>query len=179
MAQNGTEQNGGNEPAGAGFSAPSAGVSLPDLAERLGLSTEQFRRYLDEYSDVLRITESRGRRTLDVRGVHALTQIHALTQCGLDPEGVRRRIGPELASPFPDHGSGKPEERSDEEVANDFLLRELREGFDRLEKRRLEDRDKLMLTLIKTQKEIQQLRYQLAAREGRSRKGFWARLFGR
>ncbi|MFO7942509.1 MAG: MerR family transcriptional regulator [Bacillota bacterium] len=167
------------EPVRKRTAIPSGGVALPDLAERLGLSTERFRSYLNEYADLLRVSESSGERILDARAAEILTTIHRLTQRGLDPQDVRNKLEFQ-----PDDQSDNREgenlgENSEGEVTNDFLLREIREGFHRLEERRLEDRDKLMLALIKTQKEIQQLRYQLAAGEGRSRRGFFARLFGR
>ncbi len=60
-------------------------------------------------------------------------------------------------------------------------LDELNKALAQSESRRLEDRDRLLTALIRTQQEIQQLRYELAlasSRKDRRRKGFLARLFG-
>ena len=169
-------------PAGAESISPGAGggaVALPDLGERLGLSTKVFRAYLEEFGDLLVVWEERGDKLLTRDDAFLLERIHKFAQIGLTAEEIRKELGSTVEANSP------VEAEEDTSVAGegiedaDPLLHEILQRLDRIEDRRMEDRDKLMLTLIRTQKEIQQLRYELAAREGRRRGGFFSRLFGR
>ncbi len=152
------------------------GTSLPELGERLGIGPNLFRGYLESFSDLLPVREEDGQRVLDATGVSLLERIHRLSREGFTPKEIRGELGAESQDCVVSGSTGN-EDVDLPDVA--LALAEIFEMLERLEKRRLEDRDKLMLTLIKTQKEIQQLRYEMAAREGRRRKGLFARLFGR
>ncbi len=167
---------------GGGFADHSA-ISLPDLGEQLGIAPAQFRSYLLEYEDVLRVSQMGAERVLSGNDAARLALIHRLTQAGHTPTQVRAEVG-HHGSVSPDYSFHDTSTRkcgTTDETGSDLqgLLYEALDRLEKLEKRRLEDRDKIMLTLIKAQKEIQQLRYSLAAMEGRRRKGLFSRLFGR
>lgn len=67
----------------------------------------------------------------------------------------------------------------DEQVLE--ILAELEARFEETELRRIDDRDRLMVTLLKIQNEIQHLRYELVAAHSRRhrKRGLLQRLFGR
>ncbi len=154
-------------------------VTLPDLGERLGLSPKVFRSYLAEFGDLLAVRKDGGDKVLTRDGALLLEKIHKFAQIGLTAEEIRGELGATVGTNSPVEVAEDVAVAGETVEDEDPLLREILGRLERIEDRRMEDRDKLMLTLIRTQKEIQQLRYELAAREGRRRGGFFARLFGR
>lgn len=141
------------------------GLNAAEVAERLGIVPHVLRGLLDEFADLLPGEERNGERVFPPLVVERLRSIWQLRSQGLAPEAIRAR----LAAP-----EGEPLERL---LAQ---LSELRAELQHSEARRVEDRDRLMMALMRTQQEIQRLRYELTAASSRRerRRGFWARLLG-
>jgi DNA-binding transcriptional MerR regulator len=107
-----------------------------------------------------------GERRLPPDAVDRLRAIWRLRGEGLAPADIRQQLAGGT--------QGDPLQRLLAQL--DRLHAELQ----RSEARRVEDRDRLMMALVRTQQEIQHLRYELSAARSRKerRRGFWARLFG-
>jgi hypothetical protein len=141
-------------------------VPLSTVAATLGLSPYTLRSLLDEYADVVapeRMAD--GQPGLGAEAMARLRVIAAGHAQGLSGDEVRHRLLD-----------------GDQPLGPDALLdrlEQLQAELAQSERRRVEDRDRLLLALMRTQQEIQHLRFELAGTRRSRRKGFWARLFGR
>ncbi|MGE5560294.1 MAG: hypothetical protein ACM3XN_04460 [Chloroflexota bacterium] len=154
------------------------GYSYSDCCERLGIAPHTFRQILFEYSDIIG-EEGDESQTLSGESFDRLQRVLALRNGGATPEQIRavflpattaEPIVPSLMLP-------------DAALPEDPLLARLEELTRELrlsEERRREDRDRVLMAMVRAQQEIEHLRYELAAtasRRDRKKKGFWARLF--
>lgn len=143
-------------------------ISLDEVCTTLQLAPHVVRSLLTEYRPWLTTAESEG--GLSREDFARLTRIHAWRSQGLSAAEIRRRLE-------------AGQESGEGEAGLNLLLEEIGRMAGLLqasEEKRAEDRDRLMLALMRTQQEIQQLRYEVAASKSRRerRKGFWSRLFG-
>jgi DNA-binding transcriptional MerR regulator len=133
-------------------------MTMETLVGTLQVSPATLRRILNDYQEVLG----------DVRAEHLSPDLVPILQTilRLRAEGVRRRDILALLRAEREHGDpiqGK--------------LEEIREALMRAEEARLEDRDRLLTALMRTQQELAHLRDELLlTRSRRDRKRHW--LFG-
>jgi len=142
------------------------GFPMAAACQRLGIAPYVLRGLLDEYPEALPLA---GERLLTPEAVERLEAILRWRREGLSPDEIRQRLAQGVSTP-PD----------DPMTALLDRLSHLQTELSRSEQRRVEDRDRMMMALVRTQQEIQHLRYELAgdrSRKGR-RRGFWRRLFG-
>ena len=156
--------------------APGEALTFAEGCARLGVTPYILRRLMDDYEDTLPpLVEVGTERRLPPPALDILARIVRWRGEGLGREEILRRIR-----------AGEAEPTADDDVqgqAVDRLVGELgrlHQELQRSEARRAEDRDRLLTTLMRTNQELQQLRYEMAAAKSRKerRKGFWARLFG-
>jgi DNA-binding transcriptional MerR regulator len=175
--------------------------TFAEVCSLLNLSPYTLRGLLADYGDVLGLggigqeEVPTGKRRLPEWAFRLLKEVVALRNAGLSREEIRDRLralaeaaaGLALVPGYQGPGgSGQLVRYVDRATARDLLLIEkiehLSEQLARSEQKRAEDRDRLLMALLRTQQEIQQLRYELVARgtrRDRKRRSIWARLFGR
>ncbi len=151
-------------------------VPLSDLGQQLGIGPKAFRAVLSMYADLLPVHEVGEERGLASSCVQLLERIHTRTLEGHTEEEIRSEL--ELARGRDETSAAADIEMGDQEGEILAILHELRERLQKAEEKRAEDRDKLMMMLLRTQKEMQQVRYELAKTRGRRRKGMWNRFLG-
>lgn len=155
-----------DEPAAAAEPVPEPSgepVPLADACQRLGLTPYVLRGLLDEYAEWL----SAGEGGLAPEAVERIGAIVRWRAEGVPPDVIRARLA-----------GGEAEVDPLSTLVG--RLAQLQTELARSEERRAQDRDRLMMTLVRTQQEIQRLRHDLS--ETRSRRdrhrGLWRRLFG-
>lgn len=156
--------------------------ALPDLGQRLGIRPRSFRMYLDHYSDLLPVHEVGEERALTSYSVSFLEQIHRRTQEGFSEEEIRAELLEEAEPVIDDDGEVDPPDSRARKAEEQLMevLHDLQGRLERSEERRVEDRDKLMMMLMRTQRELQQMRYELARTGRRQRhRSLWDRVLGR
>lgn len=159
--------------------------ALPDLGQRLGIRPRAFRMYLDRYSDLLPVCEVGEERALTGYSVSLLERIHRRTQEGFSEEEIRSELAREtepVTEDDTDDDRGDPAGSRAREAEEQLMevLHDLQARLERSEEKRVEDRDKLMMMLMRTQRELQQMRYELARTPRRQRhRSFWDRILGR
>lgn len=151
-------------------------IPLSELGQRMGIGPKAFRAILGVYSDLLPVVEVGEERGLEGSCVQLLERIHRRTLEGHTEDEIRSAL--EASSGTDETSAAMDMEpvdsgKSEGEVLE--ILRDLRQQLQRMEEKRAEDRDKLMMMLLRTQKEMQQVRYELAKTRGRRRKGLWNR----
>lgn len=146
-------------------------VPLDDVCRRLSLTPAAVRSLLETFPEIGTVEERAGQRGLPADAFARLRTAAAGRAAGLEEEHVRRLLA---------EGDGGAEAAADPDKAAGLheRLDQLAEALLRSEQRRVSDHDRLMMALIRTQQEIQHLRYELAATRSRKerRRGFWARL---
>lgn len=154
------------------------GYSYSDCCERLGIAPHTFRQILFEYSDVIG-DEGDESQTLSPDAFERLQRVIALRNGGATPEQIRAVFLPVPADdPLVMPALALP----DSSLSDDPLMARLEELARELrlsEERRREDRDRVLLAMVRAQQEIEHLRYELAAtasRRDKKKRGFWARL---
>ena len=153
------------------------GLTMAEGCRLLGLRPEALRHLLQEFSDQLPSpVRDAGDRRLAADALPLLARIVALRNARAaypdivaalrEAAASRDAAGPAVAAPpVPDPLVQRLES----------LQQELR----RAEERRAEDRDRLLTALVRTNQEMQQLRFELARRPRRQRrKGWLGQLFG-
>lgn len=154
------------------------GYSYSACCERLGIAPHTFRQILFEYSDVIG-DEGDESQTLTEDAFIRLQRVLALRNGGATPEQIRAVF---LPAPTDDELEPTSLAIPDSPLPDDPLMARLEELTRELrlsEERRREDRDRVLLAIIRAQQEIEHLRYELAAtssRRDRKKRGFWARL---
>ncbi|MEW6398350.1 MAG: hypothetical protein AB1503_04165, partial [Bacillota bacterium] len=171
---------------GQAAAVPRAGAGSYTFAEvcsLLNLSPYTLRGLLADYGDVLGVAGAAqeeapaGKRRLSEWSFRLLREAVTLRNAGMSREEIRDRLRalaeaavglavvPGYQGPG---GSGHLVRYVDRATARDLLLIEkveqLSEQLARSEQKRVEDRDRLLVALLRTQQEIQQLRYELVAR---------------
>ncbi len=148
-------------------------IPLSELGQRMGIGPKAFRAILGVYSDLLPVVEVGEERGLEGSCVQLLERIHTRTLEGHTEDEIRSEL--ELSSGMEETSAAVDMQAVDSEGEVLEILRDLRQQLQRMEEKRAEDRDKLMMMLLRTQKEMQQVRYELAKTRGRRRKGLWNR----
>ena len=156
-------------------------LSLPTIGEQLGLGPKLFRSLLDTYSDLLSVYEKDNEKVMPEEDFQILKQIHQLTLQGLTEAEIRDKLeqghSSEVAATV-DSDASITESADDAEEELVRLIESLQQRLKQSEERRVEDRDQLMMMLMRTQRELRSLRYELTKDQGRRRKSFWERFFG-
>jgi len=177
-----------------------ASYTFAEACSLLNLSPYTLRGLLAEYGDILGVAGPdqddvpSGKRRLTDWAFRMLKEAVALRNAGLSRDEIRDRLqalaeaaaGLAVVPGYQGAGaSGRLVRYVDRATARDLLLIEkierLSEQLARSEQKRLEDRDRLLMALLRTQQEVQQLRYELVARgtrRERKRRSIWSRLFG-
>ncbi|MBX5475896.1 MAG: hypothetical protein IRZ18_02065 [Clostridia bacterium] len=145
-------------------------VPLDDVCRRLALPPAAVRALLEAFPDIGAVEVQGETRGLSAEAFARLRAAAAGRAAGLDDAHIRQLIASaagEVATT-----AAEPDASLHER------LEQLAQALLRSEERRVSDHDRLMMALIRTQQEIQHLRYELAAARSRKerRKGFWARL---
>lgn len=173
-------------PAGVTGSGFASEMPAQEVTRRLMVTPQLLRALCDEYSDMIRLIRRDGRTYLDTLGFSRLQLILHWRNKGLAAEEIRRRLtGAEGAGWRVDDGD--PVDRAVEEAAAQdspvlARLEQLATQLQESERHRLEDRDRLMTALMRTQRDMQKLRSDFATPQVRQRKGHRSllrRLFGR
>lgn len=157
-------------------------LSFAQACAALSLSAYVLRRLLDDFEDVLPpLVEGRGERLVPASALEVLAALATWRAEGLDADELRRRAlemrgaaAGDLPATEAEAEGGPVAQRLVEQVAR------LEEAISRQDERQAEDRDRLLTALMRTNQELQSLRYDLAAGRARRerRKGLWGRLFG-
>jgi len=144
-------------------------ITRVDALRSLRITPRLFRQLVEEYREEL--------GALPMGGVYpsqfeTLRTIARMRQEGVGRDAIRARLqsAPSLDAPGPETAGG----------ALDEMLRRISDDLRRAEDERVEDRDRLLTALIRTQQEIAHLRQELAAsvpRRERKKGGFFRRLF--
>lgn len=170
-----------------------------EVCSLLNLSPYALRGMLHDYGDLLQLEAEDesipiGKKRVSEWSFRLLREAAVLRSAGLSREEIRdrlRALGEAAAGlalvPGYDQGGGTPQwglRYVDRATARDLLLiqkiEQLAEQLTRAEERRAEDRDRFLMAIMRTQQEVQQLRYELVARGRRQRKrrSWWERLLG-
>lgn len=180
-------------------------VSFQEAITRLGIAPHTFRQIYTQFRDFIEPDTGGPVTGVTEKSLALLAQILKWRGEGHPPEKIRELLAMEAdgqehkpASPEPTALSRYPDPTSAEiEIAAgsaggvatlspDQLqallerLQELNAKLAKSEERRTEDRDRLVTLIMRTQMEIQHLRYELAASQSRRdrHRSFWRRLFG-
>ena len=158
-------------------------LSFAQACAALSLSAYVLRRLLDDFEDVLPpLVEGRGERLVPASALVILTALATGRDEGLDPDELRRRALAMRGAAAGDPPATTPQAGEADPVAQSLVeqVARLEEAISRQEERQAEDRDRLLTALMRTNQELQSLRYDLAAGRARRerRKGLWSRLFG-
>lgn len=157
-------------------------LSFAQACAALSLSAYVLRRLLDDFEDVLPpLVEGRGERLVPASALEILTALATWRAEGLDADELRRRALEMRGAAAGDLPPTEAEAEGDP-VAQRLVeqVARLEEAISRQDERQAEDRDRLLTALMRTNQELQSLRYDLAAGRARRerRKGLWGRLFG-
>lgn len=155
---------------------PTGGLTLGEACEALGLPPSTFRQIIAEFEDLLdEGDEDDGDvATLSPAVMGRLRSIVQWRNQGVPAQEIRARLA----------GAPAAATAAAEAVDAERLLLEQLERLNRelqkSEERRVEDRDRMLTAMMRTQQEIQHLRYSLtlSSRKDRKKKGFFSRLFG-
>ncbi len=180
-------------------------MSFQEAITRLGIAPHTFRQIYTQFRDL--IEPNTGGPVIGVteKSLTLLAQILKWRNEGHPPEEVRQLLVTGTASGEQKTASPEPAALSrytgqapaemeiaaasagsvaplspDQLQALQEKLQELNTKLAKSEERRTEDRDRLVTLIMRTQMEIQHLRYELAASQSRRdrHRGFWRRLFG-
>lgn len=138
-------------------------VSLQDATTILNVSPQTFRQLISDYQNYVKILGDGKNKGLSEEGFRNLQMIVSLREQGLATEEIAASLEQQYSV-------------ESVEMADLFAeIKELREALVKSQERYLEDREKMMLTLLKLQKEIQHLRYELASTSSRKerKKKLW------
>lgn len=146
--------------------APAAHLTAEQACQQLNLAPATLRQLLREYRDVLPTPEADGAYRLSPADVRRLATIARLRAEGWDPAAIRAAL---LAG-----GESEARVPADASADHPMVWRAALERLDRLaealaamDRRWREDRDRLVMMILRLQQEVQALRYELAAAGGR------------
>ncbi|MCL5045969.1 MAG: hypothetical protein M1598_04130 [Actinobacteria bacterium] len=152
-----------------------------EACEQLGITPRSFRQIMVEFAEVLEgPSDDDASGQISGSTLRKLELIARLRNEGRDSGEIIEQVkslGSEEENPSANHEEELLRKQGVLLERLDQLTREL----SRSEERRVEDRDRMLTALMRTQQEIQHLRYELAAqtsRRARKPKGFLQRLFG-
>lgn len=156
--------------------APAGGLTLGEACEALGLPPSTFRQIIAEFEDLLdEGDEDEGDvATVSPAVMQRLRSIVQWRNQGVPSQEIRARL-----AGTPVAASAATETLDAERLLLEQLERLNRE-LQKSEERRVEDRDRMLTAMMRTQQEIQHLRYSLtlSSRKDRKKRGFFSRLFG-
>jgi uncharacterized membrane protein YccC len=157
-------------------------LTYQECCDRLNIALHTLRQMLFEYSEIIG-EEGSDEQRLSREGFDRLRRIVALSEGGADREQIRAVLAPANTAPSAVAPAASP---TGLEALTEYPDDPVLERLDRLtrqlelsEARQREERDRVLLALIRAQQEIEHLRYEVAAastRKDRKKKGFWARL---
>ncbi|MHB9146207.1 MAG: hypothetical protein ACYC5Y_12830 [Symbiobacteriia bacterium] len=158
-----------------GVSGNNGRLTLGEACEAIGVPPSTFRQILADFKDLV----EDGHQDEDVATLSPLQveQLRAVNQWrgeGVSASEIRLRLQGAHSEIAAATATLSPEE---------ILLQQMegvQKALERSEQRRVEDRDRMLTALMRTQQEIQRLSYSLAAnssRRDRKRTGLFGRLF--
>ena len=154
--------------------------SLQEICVLLNIAPKTFRQLLQDYADLLHWQPAEGADLAPGLPAVAFDRLRTIVELhgkGEDEAGIRRTL---CNPPSP------PPEASLRWLANDgsvvvALLRDIGEQLEEARNQWVEEREKILTSLIRVQQELQSLRYEVASqgsRRARKRKGLWGRIAG-
>lgn len=151
-----------------------------ECMEELGLQPHVLRSLLFVFAEFLDDGESQvegGSPCLSEWAFERLRVIVGLRNGGLSDDEIRERLRCRDVTPVEPCSELSALAQSDGELAAQFKL--LTGQLAKLQEQRREDREKLMLALMRLQQELQQLRFEMVRQQSRKerKKGLWARLW--
>lgn len=146
--------------------------TVQQLCEEIGITIQIVRNLQAQFPEHVTLTERNGEKGFTPETAEILRQIVTARQRGWDDEQIRSMLTEHVAVES-DEDDVENVEKLLQKIDSLSLL------LERQEKRQSEERDRLMMVLMRTQQEIQSLRYEVAAtRSRRDRKRPWWK-FGR
>ena len=143
--------------------------TIQAICKETGMSVKSFRKLQQRFADLLPMEERNGKKGLGPESYAKLQLILHSQQQGMNDEAIRQQFHRPPEDPV-----------VSQEHALLQKLEAMNELLERQEKRQTEERDRLMMVLMRTQQEIQHLRYEVAAAKSRrDRKKPWWNLFSR
>ena len=159
--------------------------SLQEICVLLNIAPRTFRQIFEDYADVLQWQPAEGAdlaQGLPASAFDRLRTIVELRGKGEDEAGIRRALS---SQPSPPPGASlRSLPADDPDVAESVVVALLRDIGEQLQAARdqwVEEREKILTSLIRVQQELQSLRYEIASqrsRRSRKRKGLWGRIAG-
>lgn len=181
-------------------SEPERWFVMGEACERLGIAPKVFRQLITDFGDLIEplrpstdglgqeISEgalgllrqawegrNQGQSVQEIRGLITERPYPA----SFPAREVAAGVEGSASSAVCEVGDSKPENGLYESLVK--RIEELTEDLAKSEEHRAEDRDRMLTALMRTQQEIQHLRFELVtqqSRKERKNKGFWTRLFG-
>jgi len=158
-------------------------LTFAEACAVLSISAYVLRRLLDDFEDVLPpLVDAPNERRLPRSALGPLLAIARWRNEGLGQEEIRRRAqGLQSGGSGVADADGGGQDAADDPAVGRLLsqVSRLHEELARQEERRAEDRDRMLTALMRTNQELQHLRFDLAAKTRKERrKGLWGRLFG-
>ncbi len=154
-------------------------ISAQEACRRLMMPPHVLRSLCDEYADFISLHRQDGKTYLDVLGFSRLQLISFWRNEGISADEIRRRLCETAHHPQRDAVKAEadaPAAQPDLTSAAgsggslEAAIARLNELLAETERKRMEDRDRLLTALMRTQQEIQQLRHELSARQVRKEK---------
>jgi hypothetical protein len=159
--------------------------SLQEICVLLNIAPRTFRQLFEDYADLLNWQPAEGAdltQGLPAAAFDRLRTIVELRNKGEDEAGIRRALS--SAPSATAAASLRLPVADDSDVAESVvvaLLRDLGEQLQAARDQWVEEREKILTSLIRVQQELQSLRYEVASqasRRARKRKGLWGRIAG-
>lgn len=158
-------------------------IPAQEVCRRLMMPPHVLRSLCDEYADFISLHRQDGKTYLDVLGFSRLQLISFWRNEGMSADEIRRRLSETAhqgqreaagAPPSPPEGQARPQAPagvgSPPAESLEAAISRLNELLAETERKRVEDRDRLLTALMRTQQEIQQLRHELSSRQVRKEK---------
>lgn len=149
--------------------APAGYLTAEQACQQLNLSPQTFRQLLREYRDVLPDPETTRGRLLRHDDVRRLATIARLRAEGADAGRIRAALLAGHEAPAAEVPAEAPVHAAPVWSAALERLDRIEQAVRDLDRQRREDRDRMMVLLVRLQQEMQLLRYELANLKGRRR----------
>jgi hypothetical protein len=163
-------------------SSPKEGYSFSEVCEILGTRPAELRRVLRDFGREIGYSDSEpeaSSRFLAPEALERARRVLAFKAGGMDYGQIVERLMLDRSGPL-EPSSGSTSEGGAYEVLLS-KIEHLEKEVATSEQRRVEERDKTLTTLARTQQEVQRLKNEVAigrSRAAKRRKSFWERLFG-
>ncbi|MBT9258322.1 MAG: MerR family transcriptional regulator [Clostridiales bacterium] len=153
-------------------------IALEEVCQRLGLRPSAVRQLLATFPEIGTVQEEGDRRGLTPDAFERLQRAAILRGQGWNVEAVREILQGPKEGAKEAAAARLLEDPADVEGLRQEI-QELKDLLQKMEERRRHDQDRLLLSLIRLQQEVQHLRYELAATRSRKERRQGMGLFGR